>query len=95
MPDGEGRGEAVGPRLDQPAAIPQQGRMSTVTRLAGELASLAAAGDLEGVRLVQETIARLVALDPVAGGGSSRAAPPGVAAVVVDLEAERTRRSRR
>ena len=62
--------------------------MSTVARLAGELASLAAAGDLEGVRMVHETIGRLVAPSPrpaeqVTGG-----------AVVVDLEAERERRAR-
>jgi len=55
--------------------------MSTVARLAGELAAPAAAGDLEGGRLSHETIGRLVA--PV------RSSEEGArAAVVVDLEAE-------
>jgi hypothetical protein len=61
-------------------------RMSTVARLAGELASLAAAGDIEGVRLVHETIGRLVA-----PARSAEEGPRG--AVVIDLEAERERRT--
>jgi hypothetical protein len=54
-------------------------RAAAVATLAAELARLSAAGDLEGARILNETIARLL--------GS---AAPGAA--VVDLGAERARR---
>ncbi len=79
--------EAVAGERGSGAAVP--GRAGVVVRLAGELASLVAAGDLEGARLVHETIGRLVA--PVVR--SAEAATDG--ANVVDLEAERTRRASR
>ena len=60
-----------------------------IGRLAGELAALVAAGDLEGARLVHETIGRLL----VPSGRASTDASGG--AVVVDLEAERERRNGR
>ncbi len=64
-------------------------RAAAVGRLAGELASLAADGDLEGARAVHETIGRLLAPVARAGEGAARGA------VVVDLAAERARAVRR
>ena len=63
------------------ASVPNQGsaRAGVLATLAGELARLSAAGDLEGARVLNETIGRLL--------GS---AAPGAA--VVDLGAERARR---
>ena len=69
--------------------MPITPRAGAIARLAGELAALAAAGDLEGARLVQETIGRLLA--PAAR--TSTDASGG--ALVVDLDAERERRTGR
>ena len=57
-----------------------------IARLAGECAALVAAGDLEGARLVNETIGRLLA-------STGRTSTDASGAVVVDLEAERERRA--
>jgi hypothetical protein len=54
-------------------------RAAVLATLAGELARLSAAGDLEGARVLNETIGRLIG-----------AAAPGTP--VVDLGAERARR---
>lgn len=60
-----------------PAPIPAPpavtGRAATIGRLAAELASLTAAGDLDGARAVQETIARLLARP---APPTTRRAPP-------------------
>jgi hypothetical protein len=50
--------------------------------LAGHMARLLAAGDVEGARITHETIGRLLAGEPSSG------------AVVLDLAAERRRRER-
>jgi len=74
--------------MDGPSPARPGARMSAVARLAGELAALAAAGDVEGAHLMHETIGRLLAPAHVADervGG----------AVVVDLDAERERRAAR
>lgn len=63
-------------------------RAAAVGRLAGELASLAADGDLEGARAVHETIGRLLA------PATRTADDTGRSAVVVDLEAARIRSAR-
>lgn len=100
VPEGETEGGSHGPyqiRTSTPGdaagepvgkGAPATGRAGVVARLAGELAALAAAGDLEGARVVQETIGRL--LSPVVRSGEDAAG-----AVVVDLEAERERRAGR
>ena len=58
-------------------------RAATLARLAEDLRALAAAGDLEGARIVHETIARLLGAE----GGSG--------AAVMDLSRERERRGGR
>ena len=62
-------------------SVPNQGsaRAGALATLAGELARLSAAGDLEGARILNETIGRLL------DSATPRAA-------VVDLGAERVRR---
>jgi hypothetical protein len=63
----EGEREAVGDQRKALAtsgggSVPNQGsaRAGTLATLAGELARLSAAGDLEGARILKETIARLL-----------------------------------
>ena len=83
-------GEPPRPTSHTPTtSMPITPRAGAIARLAGELAALAAAGDLEGARLVQETIGRLLA--PAAR--TSTDASGG--ALVVDLDAERERRTGR
>jgi hypothetical protein len=56
--------------------------------LAHDLGTLAAAGDLDGCRILTDTIGRLLA-PPVREGA---APPPAAGADVVDLAAEREKR---
>lgn len=72
---------AVGAPLEAAYQI-RTSRANAVGRLAGELASLAAAGDLEGARAVHETIGRLLA----------PASHPTSEGLVIDLDTERARR---
>jgi hypothetical protein len=67
---------------EAPAALSASPRASLLARLAGELAALTTAGDLEAARVVNETIGRLLAR------------PAGEHAAVVDLAAEREKRGR-
>lgn len=60
-------------------------RAEAVRRLAGELAALAAAGDLEGAAVLNEAMGRLLAPPTRRSAGST--------ATVIDLEAERVRRA--
>jgi hypothetical protein len=66
------------------AGSPANPRAAVLARLARDLGELAAAGDLDGARIVHETIGRL--LVPPGGGGEG--------AQVIDLAAERDRRGR-
>jgi hypothetical protein len=59
--------------------LPASPRAAVLATLAGELARLSAAGNLEGARILNETIGRLL-------GSATPGAP------VVDLGAERARR---
>jgi hypothetical protein len=61
------------------------GRGDAVARLAGMLATFATGGDIEGARAMHEAIGRLLGAAPARAEG----------AAVVDLEAERKRRTGR
>jgi hypothetical protein len=66
------------PDAPAPSSAPNP-RAAVVATLAGHVAALAAAGDLEGARVVHETLGKLLG----AAGEASR---------VVDLETERRKR---
>jgi hypothetical protein len=67
---------------EPPSGVVASPRAALVADLAGHLAQLLAAGDIEGARLAHETIGRLLATEP---GGST---------AVLDLASERRRRER-
>jgi len=67
---------------DNTVEPPANPRAALAADLAGHLARLLAAGDVEGARITHETIGRLLVTEPSEG------------AAVVDLAAERRRRER-
>jgi hypothetical protein len=72
---------------------PPAPRASVLATLARDLGALAAAGDLDGYRILTETIGRLLA-PPAAVRVPSDVDPFRPLAAVVDLAAERERRGR-